>query len=124
MSGRSITSLMSLNRQLTSGNPLVRQFRLPRLSPFPKLSGDARTAAPAAAGAGGAARRAPAGTAVAMLCHVGPLPEMTTDLENPTAGYTVGNVRRGDAARSAAGRSAWAHLVARVLGGRTAATRG
>ncbi|NQU10118.1 hypothetical protein HQ590_04965 [bacterium] len=116
MSARQITSLMRLNRNLTSGAPAVREFRLPRLSPLPKLD-RARVATPGPV----AARRAPPVTAVAIIGHASPLPEMTSDLAGPSGGYTVGNVKRSDALRSGSGRSAWAHLVGRLLGGQPSA---
>ena len=104
MSAHSITTFLSLNRNLTSGGG-GREFRLPRMNPFPQLN--TRLAVRSTVSPGGAT----------ILGDCGPLPEMTTDVIDSASGYAVENVKleRGDG-RSRS-RMGWNFWVGRMWGG-------
>ena len=85
-----MANLMNVNGSLRSLPGESREFRLPRLNPFPKLSGPglrvASTARPAA--------RPVQSGAVLLARGSGMLPEMTTDVIDQDANYAVENVKR------------------------------
>lgn len=89
--------LFNMNRSVTSLAHESRQFRLPTMSPFPKL--DQRISRPA------------------LLCPpAGALPEMTTDVLDTAAGYAVENVKRDRAERRSQPRLSLGHWIGRIMG--------
>ena len=90
----------------------VRQFRLPRTNPFPKL--DQRIVARPS---NSATIRRTGQPAVIMGHGVQRLPEMATDVIDASAGCAVENVRR----ERTGTRFGFGQLVERLLGGRHAA---
>ena len=76
MERNGMAGLFNVNRSVTGPASGARQFRLPTMSPFPKL--DQRGTAPVA------------GAALA----AGHLPEMISDLIDESTVYAVANVRR------------------------------
>lgn len=110
MSGRSMTHFLKVNSNLTSGSREVREFRLPRMNPFPKLTRPAVVAAPVAVRDSQVSPRSG---------NVGDgLPEMMTDLIDPATRYGVENVRRVTGGHRACGLGRW---MERILGGQRAA---
>src|SRR6266478_7198588 len=93
MSQLGMTGFLSLNRSLTSLGGEMRQFRLPRMNPFPKL--DSRIVhSPGGNGVARSVSRPVARGAVIIEGGCGCLPEMATDVIDTSAGYTVENVKR------------------------------
>src|SRR5882762_712174 len=93
MSRDNVTGFLSLSRSLTNLGGEMRQFRLPRMNPFPKL--DSRIVSSTANN--GVARpvsRPAARGAVIIEGGCGCLPEMASDVIDISASYTVENVKR------------------------------
>lgn len=111
MSGHSVTHFLKVNSNLTSGSREVREFRLPRMNPFPKL------ARPAVAAAAPVAAREPQVSPQSLKAGAG-LPEMVTDLIDPATRYGAENVRRTTGGHRASGLGRW---MDRILGGQRAA---
>ena len=111
MSQAGIMSFLSLNRTLTNQGGEIRQLRLPRMNPFPKL--DARIVQQSNHGLQGATTCPVARGNVIITCGSGHLPEMATDVIDTTASYAVENVKR-ERARPWS-RVGFGHLVGRML---------
>jgi hypothetical protein len=116
-----IMSFLSVNRSLTNLGGEVRQFRLPRMNPFPKLDVTAvrRMQAPADAPVAAASplRRSALGPVVIAGADEA-MPEMATDMIDGSNGYAVENVKRERTLAPHAAGAGWTHLVGRVFGGR------
>ena len=121
MSRDGIMNFLSLNRSLTNLGGEMRQFRLPRMNPFPKL--DARiirsdnrndvqrsVSRPVARGA------------VIIEGGSGRWPEMATDVIDTSASYAVENVKRERSNTNPWSRIGFGHLVGRMLGSHRAAS--
>ncbi len=106
MSERRIASFLSVNRNLTSSTREAREFRLPRVNPFPKLDRSAVVSRAAVRDRGYSGATVIAGSAASV-------PEMATDVIDRSVGYSVENVRRLNRPRSAFGVGQW---VGRILG--------
>ena len=113
-------SFLSLNRSLTNLGGEMRQFRLPRMNPFPKL--DSRIVHSAGNnGVPRSASRPVARGAVIIEGGCGCLPEMATDVIDVSASYTVENVKRERSSSNPWSRVGLGHLVGRMLGSHRAA---
>jgi hypothetical protein len=114
MSRDGIMDFLSLNRSLTNQGGEMRQLRLPRMNPFPKL--DARIVR--SDNQGGVprcvSRPVPRGTVI-IEGGYGCLPEMATDVIDPSASYAVENVKRERSNVSPWSRLGFGHLVGRML---------
>jgi hypothetical protein len=90
-----MTGFLSVNRSLMTSSCEIRQLRLPRSSPFPKLNSRAVLSAHGA-GAKPAAVTATGGSGVALIRgDDATLPEMTTDMvDRGVTSAATGNVRR------------------------------
>ena len=120
MSRDNVTGFLSLNRSLTSLGGEMRQFRLPRMNPFPKL--DSRIVhSPGGNGVVRSASRPVARGAVIIEGGCGCLPEMATDVIDTSASYTVENVKRERSGNNPWSRVGFGHLVGRMLGSHRAA---
>jgi len=120
MEREGIVSFLSVNRSLTNQGGEMRQFRLPRMNPFPKL--DSRIVRSAASdGVQRPVSRPVARGAVIIEGGFGCLPEMATDLIDISASYAVENVKRERSRGAPWSRIGFGHLVGRVLGSRRAA---
>jgi len=120
MSRDGIMSFLSLNRSLTNLGGEMRQFRLPRMNPFPKL--DSRIVHSAGNnGVPRSASRPVARGAVIIEGGCGCLPEMATDVIDVSASYTVENVKRERSSSNPWSRVGLGHLVGRMLGSHRAA---
>jgi len=115
-----MTNFLSLNRSLTNLGGEMRQFRLPRMNPFPKLDGRVVREASANGGPRPAARLVVRG-AVIIEGGCGSLPEMATDVIDTSACYTVGNVKRGGTGGRTWSRGSFGNWVGRMLGSHRAA---
>ncbi len=111
---------LSLNRSLTNLGGEMRQFRLPRMNPFPKLDGRI-VSSPGGNGVPRTASRPVARGAVIIEGGCGCLPEMATDVIDISASYTVENVKRERPNGSPWSRVGFGHLVGRMLGSHRAA---
>ena len=92
MSSEGIMSFLSLNRSLTNLGDESRHFRLPRMNPFPKLDG--RVVRQTCAMTERSTSQHAARGAVIIGGQVGSLPEMATDVIDPSANYAAENVKR------------------------------
>jgi len=120
MSRDNVTGFLSLNRSLTSLGGEMRQFRLPRMNPFPKL--DSRIVhSPGGNGVTRSASRPVARGAVIIEGGYGCLPEMATDVIDTSASYTAENVKRERSSSNPWSRVGFGHLVGRMLGSHRAA---
>jgi hypothetical protein len=119
MSQAGIMSFLSLNRTLTNQGGEIRQLRLPRMNPFPKLN--ARIVQQSNHDKQGATTRPVARGAIIIEGGSEHWPEMTTDLINPAASYAVENVKREPRKVSGWSRIGLGHLVGRMLDGHRAA---
>lgn len=120
MSREGIMSFLSVNRSLTNQGGEMRQFRLPRMNPFPKL--DSRIVR--STGSDGVRRsvsRPVARGAVIIEGGCGCLPEMATDVIDISASYAVENVKRERSSDAPWSRIGFGHLVGRMLGSHRAA---
>lgn len=119
MSRDGMTNFLSLNRSLTNVGGEVRQFRLPRMNPFPKLDNNIVRST------NGSERRLAvrpvARGAVILDGDRGAFPEIETDVIDPSASYAVENVKRGRRHTGLWSRAGWEHLVGRLFGGHRAA---
>jgi hypothetical protein len=120
MSRDSITSFLSLNRSLTNLGGEMRQFRLPRMNPFPKLDGRIVRSSTTSAVARSASCPVARG-AVIIEGGCGCLPEMATDVMDISASYAVENVKRERSSSNPWSRIGFGHLVGRMLGSHRAA---
>ena len=120
MSRDGIMDFLSLNRSLTNQGGEMRQFRLPRMNPFPKL--DARVVrSDNHNGVQHSVSRPVARGTVIIEGGYGQLPEMATDVIDPTASYAVENVKRERSKIGPWPRIGFGHLVGRMLGSHRAA---
>jgi hypothetical protein len=120
MSRENVMGFLSLSRSLTNLGGEMRQFRLPRMNPFPKLDGRIVHSA----GSNGVTRSASRPVARGMVIiegGYGCLPEMATDVIDTSASYTVENVKRERSSSNPWSRVGIGHLVGRVLGSHRAA---
>jgi hypothetical protein len=113
MSQDGIMNFLSLNRSLTNLGGEIRQFRLPRMNPFPKL--DARIVRPSNNGTRGATSRPVGRGTVIIEGGCGHLPEMATDVIDTTASYAVENVKRERSGNHPWSRLGFGRLVGRML---------
>jgi hypothetical protein len=120
MSEEGIMNFLSLNRSLTNLGGEMRQFRLPRMNPFPKLDGRIVRSANNS-GVQRPASRLVARGAVIIEGGCGHLPEMATDVIDTSASYTVGNVKRECSGSNPWSRSSFGNWVGRMLGSHRAA---
>jgi len=120
MSRDGIMGFLSLNRSLTNVGGEMRQFRLPRMNPFPKLDGRIVNST-GSNGVTRSASRPVARGAVIIEGGCGCLPEMATDVIDTSAGYTVENVKRERSGSNPCTRIGFGHLVGRMLGSHRAA---
>ena len=120
MSEEGIMNFLSLNRSLTNLGGEMRQFRLPRMNPFPKLDGRIVRSANNN-GVQRPASRLVARGAVIIEGGCGHLPEMATDVIDTSASYTVGNVKRERFGSNPWSRSSFGNWVGRMLGSHRAA---
>jgi hypothetical protein len=102
-----MTNFLKVNCNLTSTTRETREFRLPRVSPFPKLDRSAVVSRAAVRDHSYSGTTMIAGSAA-------PIPEMATDVIDSSVGYSVENVRRMHGPRSKFGVGRW---VGRILGG-------
>ena len=120
MSREATLSFLSLNRSLTNQGGEMRQFRLPRMNPFPKL--DSRIVRPSGSNGGPLSpSHLVARGAVIIEGGCGCLPEMATDVIDTTASYAVENVKRERSSSNPWSRIGFGHLVGRMLGSHRAA---
>jgi len=120
MSRDGIMNFLSLNRSLTNLGGEMRQFRLPRMNPFPKL--DSRIVRSSSNNGGPPSpSRTVAHGAVIIEGGFGQLPEMATDVIDISASYAVENVKRDRSSGSPWSRVGVGHLVGRMLGSHRAA---
>jgi hypothetical protein len=119
MDREGIMSFLSVNRSLTNQGGELRQFRLPRMNPFPKL--DSRIVRATGSDGVRPASRPVARGAVIIEGSCGCLPEMATDLIDISASYAVENVKRERSCSAPWSRIGFGHLVGRVLGSHRAA---
>lgn len=119
MSRDGIMNFLSLNRSLTNRGGEIRQFRLPRANPFPKL--DSRIVRAANIGVQRSASRPVARGALIIGGDIGSLPEMSTDVIDTSAAYAVENVKRERSHTRPWSRVGFGHLLGRVLRGHRAA---
>jgi len=110
---------LSLNRSLTNLGGEMRQFRLPRMNPFPKLDGRI-VRSTNKSGAQRAASGVVARGAVIIEGGCGSLPEMATDVIDVSANYAVENVKRGRSGGTWS-RVGLGHFVGRMLSSHRAA---
>ena len=113
---------LSLNRSLTNVGGEMRQFRLPRMNPFPKLDGRIVNSA-SGNGVTRSVSRPVARGAVIIEGACGSLPEMATDMIDASVGYTVENVKRERSGNTPWSRVGLGHLVGRMLGSSHRAAR-
>ena len=119
MSRDGVMNFLSLNKSLMNQGGEIRQFRLPTMNPFPKLnSTNVRT--PYGGERRMMARPVARGTVI-IEGDIGLLPEMATDMIDPSVSYTVENVKRERSGASLLSRVGLRHWVGRVLGGHRAA---
>ena len=114
MSTRSIASWLGVNRNLRSDGGDFRFLQLPRMNPFPKLNRPVVVATTPAPGP-----RRPVRTG-AIIGGNGTLPEMTSDVIDPSTSYAVTNVKRHDT-RGGWGKTSFGLLLSKVTGGHHAA---
>ena len=120
MSRDGIMDFLSLNRSLTNLGGEMRQFRLPRMNPFPKL--DARIVrSDHQDGVLRSVSRPVACGTVIIEGGYGYLPEMATDVIDTSASYAVENVKRERSNTGPWSRIGFGHLVGRMLGSHRAA---
>jgi hypothetical protein len=119
MSGTRMSGFLSLSRSLTNLGDESRRFRLPQMSPFPKLDG--RVVRETNSSARRMACIAPSRSGIILEAQAGSLPEMATDMVDPGVGYATQNVKRDRSDSRAWLGMSLGHLVSRVLGGHRAA---
>jgi len=114
MSEEGIMNFLSLNRSLTNLGGEMRQFRLPRMNPFPKLDGRV-VCSNGNNGVQRPASRLVARGAVIIEGGCGHLPEMATDVIDTAANYAVENVKRDRSGGQLWSRLGFGQLVGRML---------
>jgi hypothetical protein len=119
MSSAGIMSFLSLNRSLTNLGDESRHLRLPRMNPFPKLDG--RVVRQTCTMTQCSTSQHAARGAVIIGGQVGSLPEMTTDVIDPSANYAAENVKRDRSSARLWSGAGLGHLVGRMLGSHRAA---
>jgi hypothetical protein len=119
MSQGGIMSFLSLNKTLTNQGGEIRQLRLPRMNPFPKLDG--RIVQRSNTVVQGATSRPVACGALIIDGGSEHWPEMTTDVIDAAANYAVENVKREPRRPSGWSRIGFGHLVGRMLDSHRAA---
>jgi hypothetical protein len=119
MNRHGIMNFLSLNRSVTDLGGEVQQFRLPRVNPFPKLN----QGIVQSKNGGGmpVLSRAMKRGAVIIEDDLGPLPEMTTDVIDISAGHAVGNIKRERSEANRWSRSVIGHWFGRMWGNHRAA---
>jgi hypothetical protein len=120
MSRDNVMGFLSLSRSLTNLGGEMRQFRLPRMNPFPKLDGRIIHSAGSNGVTRSASRPVAQGTVI-IEGGCGCLPEMATDVIDTSASYTVENVKRERSSSNPWSRVGFGNLVGRVLGSHRAA---
>ncbi len=120
MSRDNVMSFLSLSRSLTNLGGEMRQFRLPRMNPFPKLDGRIVHSTGSNGVTRSASRPVARGTVI-IEGGCGCLPEMATDVIDTSASYTVENVKRERSSSNPWSRVGFGHLVGRMLGSHRAA---
>jgi hypothetical protein len=120
MSRDNVMGFLSLNRSLTNLGGEMRQFRLPRMNPFPKLDGRIVHSTGSNGVTRSASRPVARGTVI-IEGGCGCLPEMATDVIDTSASYTVENVKRERSSSNPWSRVGFGHLVGRMLGSHRAA---
>ena len=113
-------NFLSVSGSLMSLDSEVRQLRLPRMNPFPKLDQRIVHASRNAAAAAGARPAAGRG-ALIIEGGRGTLPEVATDVIDVTAQYAVENVKRDRGGAHPGPRTGWGQWLGRVWGGHRAA---
>ena len=110
-----LVGFLSVNGSVTNGEGGVRQLRLPRMSPFPKLDRRIVGTSPAA--------RPPVSAGVRLIRgnDADALPEMATDVIDAAANYTVENVKRDRGGAGPWSGPRWGAWVGRWWGGHRAA---
>ncbi|HVM62151.1 MAG TPA: hypothetical protein VMV72_14910 [Verrucomicrobiae bacterium] len=119
MSQQGIMNFLSVNRSLTNQGGELRQFRLPRMNPFPKLDGRIVRSTSSDGEQRLASRPVARGTVI-IEGGFGCLPEMATDVIDSSASYAVENVKRERSDGAPWSRVGFGHLVGRMLGGHRA----
>ena len=119
MGGTEMTGFLSLSRSLTNLGDESRRFRLPQMSPFPKLDGRAVRETNSAARR--VASAVPSGGGIILGAQAGSLPEMAADMVDPSVGYATHNVKRDRSGSRPWLGGSLGHLVSRVLGSHRAA---
>ena len=120
MGREDIMSFLSVNRSLTNQGGELRQFRLPRMNPFPKLNSRI-VRSTGNDGVSRSASRPVTRGAVIIEGGCGCLPEMATDVIDISASYAVENVKRERSSSTPWSRVGFGHLIGRVLGSHRAA---
>lgn len=121
MNRNGIANSLSVTGSLSSGGGETRQLRLPFASQFPKL--DTRIVHQTNDGE----QRRVSARAIATHGRIiidgdtGLIPEMTTDVIEPSASYVVENVKRERSHQRPWSRVGLGQLVGRMLGGHRAA---
>ena len=115
MNQQGILSFLSVNRSLTNQGGEMRQFRLPRMNPFPKLNSRIVRSS-SSNGVQRSAARPVARGAVIIEGGCGCLPEMATDVIDISASYAVENVKRERSSSTPWSRIGIGYLVGRMLG--------
>ena len=120
MSRDGIMDFLSLNRSLTNLGGEMRQFRLPRMNPFPKLDARIVRSDNHDELQRSVSRPVTRGTVI-IEGGYGRLPEMATDVIDTAASYSVENVKRERSQAGPWSRLGFGYLVGRVLGSHRAA---
>jgi hypothetical protein len=120
MSQEGIMNFLSLNRSLTNLGGEMRQFRLPRMNPFPKLDSRIVRSSHNNGGPQSLSRTVARG-AVIIEGGCGSLPEMATDVIDTSASYAVENVKRDRSSGAPWSRVGLGQFVGRMLGSHRAA---
>lgn len=89
-----MTGFLSVNRSLMTSSCEIRQLRLPRSSPFPKLNSRAVLSAHGGGAKPSSAMASGVSGAAMIRGDDATLPEMTTDMVDRASSVSVGNVRR------------------------------
>jgi hypothetical protein len=120
MGRNGIVNYLKVNQSLTVLGTEIREFRLPRVNPFPKLQSSAVRPTNSEIQQFVPSRLAAGRSAVMIRGDIGSFPEMATDVIDVSAGYAVQNVRRERSYSGSWSRMGFGHLVGRMLGHRAA----
>lgn len=107
-------SFLNMNGSLTNLSSESRQFRLPRMNPFPKLN--SKVVRPTHDSELRSVSRPVARGTVIIGGANGLLPEMATDVIDLSANYAVENVKRERSQTRPWSRAGLGHWVGRMLG--------